>query len=187
MFIYCRYIFVVAKTKQQRYYTCVLACYFLAFLKQRVSHLKRNPNYNSICKLWWHQYNKTHELCFSFYFLGRTYRIALQQMLKMSTTFSKASIHPKFYHSVWCCLNRYFLVRKHNVKCFTNSKKTILCSRMNTRSAREYTMFVPTQVLRNWRKQRPNNMGDFDSSVTGEVGRVYYEGGGPASDFIFVP
>jgi hypothetical protein len=52
---------------------------------------------------------------------------------------------------------------------------------MNTRSAREYTMLAPAQILRNLRDQRPSNQGDLDSSVTGEVG------GGPTSDFIFVP
>jgi hypothetical protein len=47
---------------------------------------------------------------------------------------------------------------------------------MNTRSAREYTMFAPAQLLRHWREQRRSNQGDLDSSVTVEVGRVYYTG-----------
>jgi hypothetical protein len=48
---------------------------------------------------------------------------------------------------------------------------------MNTRSVREYTaMFAPTQLLRNWREQRPSNKSDIDSSVMWEVGRVYYTG-----------
>jgi hypothetical protein len=47
---------------------------------------------------------------------------------------------------------------------------------MNTLPAREYTMFASAQLLRNWREQRPSNQGDFDSSVTGEVRRVYYTG-----------
>jgi hypothetical protein len=50
------------------------------------------------------------------------------------------------------------------------------CSRMNTRSAREYTMFAPAQLLRNWREQRPSNQGDLDSSVTGETGTAFYTG-----------
>jgi hypothetical protein len=45
---------------------------------------------------------------------------------------------------------------------------------MNTRSAREYIMFAPAQLLRNWCEQRPSNQGNLDSSVTGEVRRVYY-------------
>jgi hypothetical protein len=60
--------------------------------------------------------------------------------------------------------------------------------RMNTRSGREYTMFAPAQLLRNWREQRPSSQGDLISNVTGEVGKVYLlHGGRPASDFIFVP
>jgi hypothetical protein len=47
---------------------------------------------------------------------------------------------------------------------------------MNTRSAREYTMFAPAQLLRNWREQRPSNNGDLDSRVAGEIGIVYYTG-----------
>jgi hypothetical protein len=42
------------------------------------------------------------------------------------------------------------------------------------RIAREYTKFVHSQLLRNWREQRPNNKDDLDSSVTREVGRVCY-------------
>jgi hypothetical protein len=47
-----------------------------------VSHLKRSPNYNSICKLWWHQYNKTNKFFCSFYLLQQ-----------MSTAFSKTHKH----------------------------------------------------------------------------------------------
>jgi hypothetical protein len=43
-------------------------------------------------------------------------------------------------------------------------------------SAREYTMFTPAQLLRNWREQRPSNNGDLDLTVTGDVGIVYYTG-----------
>jgi hypothetical protein len=49
---------------------------------------------------------------------------------------------------------------------------------MNIRSVREYAMFAPAQLLRNWREQRPSNQGDFDSSVAREVGIVYYTGVG---------
>jgi hypothetical protein len=54
---------------------------------------------------------------------------------------------------------------------------------MNTRSDREYTMFVPEQLLGNLREQRPSNKGDLDSSGTRES---LLHGGGPACDFIFV-
>lgn len=37
--------------------------------------------------------------------------------------------------------------------------------------------------LRTWREQRPSNQGDFDSSVTGEVGTLLH-GDGPASGFM---
>jgi hypothetical protein len=57
---------------------------------------------------------------------------------------------------------------------------------MDTRSAREHTMFAPAQFLRSWREKRPSNKDDLESSVKEEVGRVLH-GGGPASDFIFVP
>jgi hypothetical protein len=50
---------------------------------------------------------------------------------------------------------------------------SIRCSRMNTRSAREYALFAHTQLLRNWREHRPSSKGDLDSSVTGEVGVAY--------------
>jgi hypothetical protein len=37
-------------------------------------------------------------------------------------------------------------------------------------------MFAPAQLLHNSCEQRPSNQGGLDSSVTGEVGRVYYTG-----------
>jgi hypothetical protein len=38
---------------------------------------------------------------------------------------------------------------------------------INTCSAREYTMFAPEHILRNWREQRPSSKADLDPSVTG--------------------
>lgn len=55
----------------------------------RVFHLRRDPDYRSICKVWSHQYNKTK---FCFYLLRTTYRVPLRQMLEMSNTFLKAGI-----------------------------------------------------------------------------------------------
>jgi hypothetical protein len=67
----------------------------------------------------------------SCYLLGITYRTALQQMLKMSTTVSKTSIHPKCcYQSVYCYLIRNFLVRTRIAKCFTNGSKRFRCKVM---------------------------------------------------------
>jgi hypothetical protein len=57
---------------------------------------------------------------------------------------------------------------------------------MNTRSASEYTMFAPAQLLCDWREQRPSNQGDVDSGVTGEVRRDYYAGGGSDSNSSFI-
>jgi hypothetical protein len=47
-------------------------------------------------------------------------------------------------------------------------------SRTNARSASKYTMFAPTQLLRNWSQQRPSNQVVHDSSVVWEARRVYY-------------
>jgi hypothetical protein len=38
----------------------------LTMARFRVYTLKRSRNYNSICKLWWHQYNNTNEFFFFF-------------------------------------------------------------------------------------------------------------------------
>jgi hypothetical protein len=43
----------------------------------------------------------------------------------------------------------------------------------NTRSAHQYTVFSPTQLLLVWREQRPSHQEHFDWSVTGEFERVY--------------
>jgi hypothetical protein len=41
------------------------------------------------------------------------------------------------------------------------------------RDVRVYTVLATTQLLRNWREQRPRNQRDLDCSVKGEVGTVY--------------
>jgi hypothetical protein len=56
---------------------------------------------------------------------------------------------------------------------------------MNTRSAREYTIFAPAQLLRIWREQRPSNKDDLDSNVTGDVSESLLYRDGPASGLIF--
>jgi hypothetical protein len=71
-------------------------------------------------------------------------------------------------------LSRYALL--NTLQTAENDLDAKQCSRMNTHSAREYTMFASAQFLRNWREQRPSNKGDLDSSVTGEVRSVYYTG-----------
>jgi hypothetical protein len=47
---------------------------------------------------------------------------------------------------------------------------------MNTQSAREYTIFAPSQLYHNWCEQQPSQQDDLDSSVMWEVGRVHYMG-----------
>jgi hypothetical protein len=41
---------------------------------------------------------------------------------------------------------------------------------MNTRYAREYTMFAHAEILHSWREQWPGNQCELESSITGEVG-----------------
>jgi hypothetical protein len=54
---------------------------------------------------------------------------------------------------------------------------------MNPRSALEYTMFAPAQLLRIWREQRPSNIDNFNWSV--QHRKVHYMEKEIASDFIF--
>jgi hypothetical protein len=51
-------------------------------------------------------------------------------------------------------------------------------SRMNTHthSTREYTIFAPAQLLRNWREQRPSNQDDLDSVSRGRLGESITRG-----------
>jgi hypothetical protein len=58
--------------------------------------------------------------------------------------------------------------------------------KMNTRSAREYTMFAPAQLLRSWSEQRPSNKNGLDSSVAGGGLESLLDRCEPASEFIFV-
>jgi hypothetical protein len=61
---------------------------------------------------------------------------------------------------------------------------------MNIRSAREYNIFAPAQVLRKQRGLRPSSKGDLDSNLTVGEPRVYLLHGvvtDSASGFIVVP
>jgi hypothetical protein len=40
------------------------------------------------------------------------------------------------------------------------------CWRMNKRSAHEYMMSTPAQLLRSWHEQRPGNYGGLDLNIT---------------------
>jgi hypothetical protein len=95
--------------------------------------------------------------------LGLSYRTVLQQMPKMSITFSKTRIR-LFFGIVLCDF----------AKCFW----------VNVGSSMFSIMFQFLQA--SW-VIPINSFFDKFSNVTGEVERVYYMRGGPASDFIFVP
>jgi hypothetical protein len=96
---------------------------------------------------------------------------------------TNSSCVPKFcYHSVYCCIIRYFLARISTAKRFTNNNnnnKRFWCDVMfeNEHTFRSWIYHIaPVHFWRNWHGQRPSNQGDLDSSVTGEVGRVYFTG-----------
>jgi hypothetical protein len=57
----------------------------------------------------------------------------------------------------------------HSSKTAENNFHSKKCLKMNAHSAREYTMFAPAQILRNWFEQRPSNEGDLDSIVRGSL------------------
>jgi hypothetical protein len=132
--------------------------------RYKMFQLKHSPNYSNICKLWWQ------------------YKFSFVKNLQNTSTADAENIQlkdkhpPKLYHQSVHCHIRHILVRIRISKCFTNSSKQFRweCCRTNTRSAREYTMFVRTQPLRNWREQRPSIEGHLQWSVTGKIGRVYY-------------
>jgi hypothetical protein len=107
---------------------------------QSMFHLKHYHNYSSICKLRWHQYNRTNQLLFSFHLLRKTEQI-YSRYPPPPRRHTNTSCVPKFcYQSVYCCLIRYFLVRIRIAKCFTNSTRRFRCEVMfwmNTSSARQ--------------------------------------------------
>jgi hypothetical protein len=56
------------------------------------------------------------------------------------------------------------------------SNKLLIWEISTERSACEYTMFAPVQLLHNWHEQWPCNQGDLYLSITGALRRVYYMG-----------
>jgi hypothetical protein len=96
-------------------------------------------------------------------------------MLKMSITFSKTASTQNFL-TIRCIVvlfrsslsgNIFLSASQTAANCFDAKK----CSRMHTRSSREYAMFEPAQLWRNWREQRPSNQGYLHANVTWEIGR----------------
>jgi hypothetical protein len=94
----------------------------------------------------------------------------------MGRAFSKAntSVSQNFVSSrcivlFWSYLD--LLVSTRIVKSLTNRSKRFrwtVMFEMNTLFALEYTMFAPTDLLRNWHEHRPSNQDDLDWSVMGE-------------------
>jgi hypothetical protein len=104
----------------------------------RVFHLKRNSNWNSICKLWWHQYNKTN----FFFKLFIHYEDLTEQLyrwcLPPSQRHANTSCVLKLcYQSVYFCLICYLLARIRIAKCFMNSSRWFWCEVM---FENEYTL-----------------------------------------------
>jgi hypothetical protein len=117
---------------------------------------------------------------YSFYLLGRTYRKALQQMLKVTFTFSNTSICQSFVTSR--CIVVLFGISLSGCALLNASQAAAnnfdakQYSRMNTCSPHECTMLTPAQLLHSWCEWWPSNKNDLDLNVMGEVGRVYYMG-----------
>jgi hypothetical protein len=71
----------------------------------------------------------------------------------------------KLFHSVYCCLIRYVLVRIRNDKCLSSSKR-FRCEVVFENGL----LFVDKScsLLCTWREQRPSNKGDLDSECHGK-------------------
>jgi hypothetical protein len=115
-------------------------------IKYRVFHLKHNPNYDNICNLWWHKYNKKNEIVF--------HMSTLSTVKHVNTSYT-----PKFcYLSVYCHLIWYFLVKIHTARCFVNSS---IQFRWKVMFMNEHTFclwirfFAPAQLFHNWCEQWP--------------------------------
>jgi hypothetical protein len=80
----------------------------------------------------------------------------------------------------WCIW--YFLTRINAPRTAANDFDAKNFFRLNRRSAREYTIFIPAQLWCKWRELRPSNECDL---VTEDIGKVLH-GDGPVSELIFV-
>jgi hypothetical protein len=109
----------------------------------RGSHLKRNPHYNSICKVWWHQYNRQAG-CFN---VPSTLRIvSLVNIVWRRTSFSRNDfLCPDILYTNRC------------VVLFGTSLYAKDCSVMKACSTLEYTMCTHKQFLSSWREYGPSN------------------------------
>jgi hypothetical protein len=106
-------------------------------------------------------------------------RTASEQMLKISTTFSKVRFHRNFVTSQWVVLFSNSLSGYALLNALwreANDFNIKWCLKTHPRSAPEYTMFALAQLLRNWCDRQPSNNGDLELSVTGEVGKYTASG-----------
>jgi hypothetical protein len=162
----------------------------LNFHLYRAFPVKRNPNYYTWTPsrrnrrnkwLYWilAALSRYFSWCTASYRYGRNFSCSVarwalchRQTLPVSRNFATSLCIVLFSTS----LSGYALLNASRTA--ANDFDAKWCSRVNTRCAREYTMFTPAQLLRNWREQRPSNQDDLDSSVSVEVGRVHYTGVG---------
>jgi hypothetical protein len=149
--------------------------------KYRMFYLKSALTTTAFLSVGSYQYKKSNK---KFSFIRKNVQTALQQVLKMSTTFSKTRIHPKF-----CYLSEYVVVLFYSFlsgyillnvsQTAANNFSAELYSRTNTPSALllVYTLcFALVQLLHNWHEQRCSRRGVIDSSAITEVRRVCYTG-----------
>jgi hypothetical protein len=150
--------------------------------------LKRNSNYSGICKLWWNRYNETNELFSRFYL--RTYRTSVQQMLKMSTTFSKTSIHPfSVFRATLRSVSESVLETLFSTV-FQFLKALWVIGINSWERTHVLLVNMPCSHLYSFwreREQRPSNQGWPWLECHGGGWESLSHCGGPASDLIFVP
>jgi hypothetical protein len=155
----------------------------------RMFHLKRNPNYYPWTVSRTKRRNQWQYLILAAVSRCCSWCTALNRCARNFSYFvahvtNKHFLYPEILLPVGALLSYTVLVRIRIAKCFTNSRKQFRCEVM---FKNEHTMFGPAQLLRTWREQRPSNKGDLNSNVTREIGRVFYTGVHPISDFVFVP
>jgi hypothetical protein len=90
-----------------------------------------------------------------------------KNIIIITLTAVKTSRHVLEFLFVRKNLQNSFIEGAENVHHLLEDTRNFVASRCIV--ALEYTMFAPAQLLRNWREQRPSNMGDLNSSVRGRL------------------
>jgi hypothetical protein len=143
-----------------------------------VFHLKCNPKYNSICNLWWHQYNKSDKLFFSICSMlwsVSPVNTAQHYMFPITNTYvTWNSVTSRCIVVFGTSLSGYALLNASQTA--VNNFDVKWCLGMNTHSACEYTVFAPTQLLHSWLEQQPSNQGDLDWVSWGRLGESVTRG-----------